>query len=87
MTMKKLSLKYRLRIEYCFFAAAILSVAAPVLFVDGCSWLLAVGGVLAVLGVLWQVLMVRCPNCGDTIGYPGGHPEHCAKCGEKLDWK
>ncbi len=84
MTMK---LKYKLRIEYGLFAAAGISAALPILLLKNCDWLLPVGGILAVLGVLWQIFMVRCPHCGDTIGYPADHPEFCAKCGQKLDWE
>ena len=40
---------------------------------------------LIVVGLVMDVLLLRCPKCGTWLGkYPGGY---CSNCGTKIDWK
>ena len=49
------------------------------------TWLEGLGFALVVLGLVLDVVLVRCPKCGVWLGkYPG---EYCSACGEKLNWK
>lgn len=43
------------------------------------------GAVLALGGVVFGVITVRCPFCGHSLDLHGFGTEYCSYCGEKLD--
>ncbi|MGI5963465.1 MAG: hypothetical protein ACOX7N_07105 [Lawsonibacter sp.] len=48
------------------------------------TWTGHLGVALIVIGIVLDIVWIRCPKCGVWLGkYPGGH---CSACGEKLDW-
>lgn len=46
----------------------------------------AIGGALALMGLVWGYVKIRCPHCGAGLPLRGHwRIEHCPYCGEKLE--
>ena len=45
---------------------------------------MALGLILLIGGILWHILLVRCPHCGRHMNPRAGIPNFCPECGKKL---
>ena len=84
---ESMNFKTRLNIHY------LLMVAGAVITMLGCylsrdfhlhplAWL---GIVLMALGLVWRILYIKCPHCGDGLYGTRTQLKHCPNCGRKLD--
>jgi len=48
-------------------------------------FILWVGIAILVAGMLYRLLFVRCPHCGDRFIGLRTFPEFCPQCGKKMD--
>ena len=44
-----------------------------------------VGLILMISGIIWHILFIRCPHCGNPFHMRGGIPKHCPNCGKYID--
>ena len=44
-----------------------------------------IGLILMAASILWHILFVRCPPCGNPFRLRGGIPNHCPECGKYTD--
>lgn len=64
-----------------WLSAGVIAVGIVLMLLTGGDELLGAAGVLLViLGLVLNVVLVKCPSCGTWLGkYPG---EYCKNCGE-----
>ena len=43
-----------------------------------------IGIVLIAAGLLWRILFVKCPHCGDGLYQDRADLKNCPSCGQKL---
>ena len=60
--------------------AVIASLARPPM-----TWLLWVGLAIALGGLVYRVIFVKCPYCADTLAGSRTLPRRCPNCGKELD--
>ena len=48
-------------------------------------WMLWVGLAVAFCGLVYRVIFVKCPYCGDTMAGNRTLPRHCPNCKKELD--
>ncbi len=60
--------------------AVLASLARPAM-----TWVLWIGLAIAFGGLVYRVIFVKCPYCGDTMAGSRTMPRHCPNCGKELD--
>lgn len=43
------------------------------------------GLVLIIIGMIWHILFVRCPHCGNHLSLRRMIPRYCPWCGKQID--
>ena len=51
---------------------------------DRMNILIPIGIILMIIGILWWILFLKCPNCGKHLSPRAGFPKYCPRCGENL---
>lgn len=81
--LKKLPFKARLYIHY------LLCVVGSVLMMVSGNFhnfypLMITGGLILVLGLVFRILLIKCPHCGDGLYQDHADLKTCPKCGKPL---
>ena len=67
------------------FSGLIIANGSAVLFgTDTMSPGFIMGGFVAVIGIVFGFLTVRCPHCGKLLNLKGWDTEYCSHCGESV---
>lgn len=43
------------------------------------------GLALIIIGMIWHILFVRCPHCGNHLSLRRAIPRYCPWCGKRID--
>ena len=46
--------------------------------------LLWIGLLVIAVSVVWRLVFIKCPHCGNRLLGARSFPKHCPNCGEKL---
>lgn len=84
--MKKLTVKQHTRIHIgLYIVAGVLAVCSYLREVKGAPRPLLWGAVAAViLSIVWRVVFIKCPKCGDSLSATRSIPTECPNCGHDL---
>lgn len=84
--MKKLTVKQHARIHIgLYIVAGVLAVLSYLREVKGSPRpLLWVAVAAAVLSVVWRIVFIKCPSCGDSLSATRSIPAQCPNCGHDL---
>lgn len=67
------------------FSGLIIANGSAVLFgTDTMSPEFIMGGFVAVIGIVFGFLTVRCPHCGKLLNLKSWDTEYCSHCGESV---
>ena len=77
------SLKAKLYIHYALCIAGALLMMASGEFQNFYP-LMITGGLILAMGLVFRVLFVKCPHCGDGLYQSHADLKTCPKCGRKL---
>lgn len=84
--LKHLPLKQRLHLHYG------LMLAGAVITMLGCHWsenfrlhpVAWLGIAVMAAGLIWRILFIKCPHCGDGLYSARSSLKHCPNCGKEL---
>lgn len=84
--MKKLTVKQLAAIQIAFYVvAAILAIASYLTEMKGGPRpLLWLAIAFVVISIVWRIIFVKCPCCGDTLSGSKTIPDTCPSCGFDL---
>ena len=81
--LRALSFQARLYIHYLLCLAGSLLMMASGEFRNFYP-LLITGGLILALGLVFRILLIKCPHCGDGLYQSHADLKYCPKCGKKL---
>jgi ssDNA-binding Zn-finger/Zn-ribbon topoisomerase 1 len=81
-----LSFKARLNIHYllCLVGAVVMMWGSQYSGPSNLHSILILGILILASGLIFRILYVRCPHCGDGLYQPHADLKTCPKCGKKL---
>ena len=81
--LKNLPFRTRLNIHYLLCVIGALVMMASSQFRNFYPLLIA-GGLILSLGLVFRILLVKCPHCGDGLYQDHADLKTCPKCGKTL---
>ena len=84
--LKNLPFNTHLNIHYaaCFIGAVIMMLGCYISQPLTLHPIVYAGMVILAAGLVWRILFVKCPHCGNGLYNCRSLPKHCPDCGEKL---
>ena len=81
--LKALPFRTRLNIHYLLCIAGSIFMIASSQFRNFYPLMIA-GGLILTLGLIFRILLIKCPHCGDGLYQQHADMKTCPKCGKQL---
>lgn len=83
--MKKLTVRQHAGIQTFWNILAVALVLPNFFLEDKPTWTIWLGIGCVIIGVVWRVIFIKCPHCGDGLTGSRIVPKTCPSCGKSLD--